>query len=237
MAKKILLVEDEKSIAEGIIYNLKNEGMRVTHVDEGPIALDLFEEEHFDLVILDIMLPEISGLDICRSIRKTSNVPIIMVTARDDEVDKITGLEIGADDYITKPFSVKELISRVKAVMRRSQFSPPTNASKKTNFADNDKIIVGDIEMSPLRYEAKVKGELIDLRPREFELLYFLCDNAGNLVSREELFDQVWGYSFAGNSKTLDVHIQRIRERIEENPKKPKRLMTIRGMGYKLIDE
>ena len=148
MAKKILLVEDEKSIAEGIIYNLKNEGMRVTHVDEGPIALDLFEEEHFDLVILDIMLPEISGLDICRSIRKTSNVPIIMVTARDDEVDKITGLEIGADDYI-----------------------------------------------------------------------------------------QVWGYSFAGNSKTLDVHIQRIRERIEENPKKPKRLMTIRGMGYKLIDE
>jgi DNA-binding response OmpR family regulator len=183
------------------------------------------------------MLPEISGLDICRSIRKTSNVPIIMVTARDDVVDKITGLEIGADDYITKPFSVKELISRVKAVMRRSQFSPPTNASQKTNFADNDKIIVGDIEMSPLRYEAKVKGELIDLRPREFELLYFLCDNAGNLVSREELFDQVWGYSFAGNSKTLDVHIQRIRERIEENPKKPKRLMTIRGMGYKLIDE
>ena len=237
MVKKILLVEDEKSIAEGVIYNLKNEGMRVTHVDEGTIALDLFEEEHFDLVILDIMLPEISGLDICRSIRKTSNVPIIMVTARDDEVDKITGLEIGADDYITKPFSVKELISRVKAVMRRSQFSPPTNGSQKTNFVDNDKIIVGDIEMSPLRYEAKVKGELIDLRPREFELLYFLCDNAGNLVSREELFDQVWGYSFVGNSKTLDVHVQRIRERIEENPKKPKRLMTIRGMGYKLIDE
>ena len=134
MAKKILLVEDEKSIAEGIIYNLKNEGMRVTHVDEGPIALDLFEEEHFDLVILDIMLPEISGLDICRSIRKTSNVPIIMVTARDDEVDKITGLEIGADDYITKPFSVKELISRVKAVMRRAQFSTPTNASQKTGL-------------------------------------------------------------------------------------------------------
>jgi Response regulators consisting of a CheY-like receiver domain and a winged-helix DNA-binding domain len=183
------------------------------------------------------MLPEISGLDICRSIRKTSQVPIIMVTARDDEIDKITGLEIGADDYITKPFSVKELISRVKAVMRRSQFSPPTNGSQKGNFSDNDKIIVGDLEMSPLRYEAKVKGELIDLRPREFELLYYLCDNAGNLVSREELFDQVWGYSFVGNSKTLDVHIQRIRERIEENPKKPKRLKTIRGMGYKLIDE
>lgn len=134
MANKILLVEDEKSIAEGIIYNLKNEGMKVTHVDEGPIALDLFEEEHFDLVILDIMLPEISGLDICRSIRKTSQVPIIMVTARDDEIDKITGLEIGADDYITKPFSVKELISRVKAVMRRSQFSLLQMEVKKVTF-------------------------------------------------------------------------------------------------------
>ena len=237
MKQKILLVEDEHSIADSISYNLKQEGFSVTHVDEGPIALELFQEEKFSLIILDLMLPEISGLDICRSIRKTSNVPIIMVTARDDEVDKITGLEIGADDYITKPFSVKELISRVKAVMRRSQFSPTTNGSQKNSFAGNDKIIVGDIEMSPLRYEAKVKGELIDLRPREFELLYFLCENAGNLVSREELFDQVWGYAFVGNSKTLDVHIQRIRERIEENPKKPKRLTTIRGMGYKLIDE
>jgi DNA-binding response OmpR family regulator len=233
MAKKILLVEDEKSIAEGIIYNLKNEGMRVTHVDEGPIALDLFEEEHFDLVILDIMLPEISGLDICRSIRKTSNVPIIMVTARDDEVDKITGLEIGADDYITKPFSVKELISRVKAVMRRSQFSSSTNGSQKTNFAE---ITIGNIAMNPLRYEAKIDNEVIELRPREFELLYYLCENAGNIVSRDKLFTKVWGYSFAGNSKTLDVHIQRIRERIEVNPKLPKRLVTIRGVGYKLND-
>jgi|TARA_B110000495_G_C23022759_1_gene607047 two-component system response regulator RegX3 len=236
MVKKILLVEDEKSIAEGIIYNLKNEGMKVVHVDEGPIALDVFEEEHFDLVILDIMLPEISGLEICRSIRKTSSVPIIMVTAKDDEIDKIMGLELGADDYITKPFSVKELLSRVKAVLRRSNLSNH-NEKERGSFKDNSKVIVGDIEMSSLRYEVKVSGKLVDLRPREFELLYFLCDNAGNLVSREELFDQVWGYSFIGNSKTLDVHIQRVRERIEKDPKQPKKLITVRGMGYKLIDE
>ena len=173
MSVKVLLVEDEKSIADGIIYNLKNEGLKVTHVDEGKIALDIFDEEHFDLLILDIMLPEVSGLEICQSIRKSSNVPIIMLTAKDDENDKIRGLEMGADDYITKPFSVKELISRI---------------------------------------------------------------NAGNIVSRDKLFSKVWGYSFAGNSKTLDVHIQRIRERIEVNPKSPQRLTTVRGVGYKLND-
>lgn len=234
MSKKILLVEDEKSIADSVIYNLKAEGYKVTHVDEGPIALDVFNEEHFDLVILDIMLPEISGIEILKSIRKNSEIPVIMVTARDEEIDKVTGLELGADDYITKPFSVKELISRIKAVLRRTEqdrFTP------RNPVIDTEKITVGSIEISPLRYEVRVNGNLIDLRPREFELLYFLCDNAGNLVSRDELFDQVWGYSFVGSSKTLDVHIQRIRERIEEDPKNPKILTTVRGMGYKLIDE
>jgi DNA-binding response OmpR family regulator len=234
MSKKILLVEDEKSIADSVIYNLKAEGYKVTHVDEGPIALDVFNEEHFDLVILDIMLPEISGIEILKSIRKNSEIPVIMVTARDEEIDKVTGLELGADDYITKPFSIKELISRIKAVLRRTEqdrFTP------RNPVTDTEKITVGYIEISPLRYEVRVNGNLIDLRPREFELLYFLCDNAGNLVSRDELFDQVWGYSFVGSSKTLDVHIQRIRERIEEDPKNPKILTTVRGMGYKLIDE
>jgi len=234
MSKKILLVEDEKSIADSVIYNLKAEGYKVTHVDEGPIALDVFNEELFDLVILDIMLPEISGIEILKSIRKNSEIPVIMVTARDEEIDKVTGLELGADDYITKPFSIKELISRIKAVLRRTEqdrFTP------RNPVTDTEKITVGYIEISPLRYEVRVNGNLIDLRPREFELLYFLCDNAGNLVSRDELFDQVWGYSFVGSSKTLDVHIQRIRERIEEDPKNPKILTTVRGMGYKLIDE
>lgn len=235
MSVKVLLVEDEKSIADGIIYNLKNEGLKVTHVDEGKIALDIFDEEHFDLLILDIMLPEVSGLEICQSIRKSSNVPIIMLTAKDDENDKIRGLEMGADDYITKPFSVKELISRIKAVLRR------TKNSELLNGLDEDinsakEIIIGNIAMNPLRYEAKIDDEIIELRPREFELLYYLCENAGNIISRDKLFSKVWGYSFAGNSKTLDVHIQRIRERIEVNPKSPKRLITIRGVGYKLND-
>ena len=235
MSVKVLLVEDEKSIADGIIYNLKNEGLKVTHVDEGKIALDIFDEEHFDLLILDIMLPEVSGREICQSIRKSSNVPIIMLTAKDDENDKIRGLEMGADDYITKPFSVKELISRIKAVLRR------TKNSELLNGLDEDinsakEINIGNIAMNPLRYEVKIDDEIIELRPREFELLYYLCENAGNIISRDKLFSKVWGYSFAGNSKTLDVHIQRIRERIEVNPKSPKRLITIRGVGYKLND-
>jgi len=181
MSVKVLLVEDEKSIADGIIYNLKNEGLKVTHVDEGKIALDIFDEEHFDLLILDIMLPEVSGLEICQSIRKSSNVPIIMLTAKDDENDKIRGLEMGADDYITKPFSVKELISRIKAVLRR------TKNSELLNGLDEDinsvkEIKIGNIAMNPLRYEAKIDDEIIELRPREFELLYYLCENAGNIV-------------------------------------------------------
>lgn len=235
MSVKVLLVEDEKSIAEGIIYNLKNEGLKVTHVDDGKIAIDIFNEEHFDLIILDIMLPEVSGLEICKAIRNSSNVPIIMLTAKDDENDKISGLEMGADDYITKPFSVKELISRVKAVLRRTKNSELLRGvDEDLNFVKE--ITIGNIAMNPLRYEAKIDNEIIELRPREFELLYYLCENAGNIVSRDKLFSKVWGYSFAGNSKTLDVHIQRIRERIEVNPKSPKRLVTIRGVGYKLND-
>jgi DNA-binding response OmpR family regulator len=235
MSVKVLLVEDEKSIADGIIYNLKNEGLKVTHVDDGKIAIDIFNEEHFDLIILDIMLPEVSGLEICKEIRKSSNVPIIMLTAKDDENDKISGLEMGADDYITKPFSVKELISRVKAVLRRTKNSELLHTGDEDlNFTKE--ITIGNIAMNPLGYEAKIDNEIIELRPREFELLYYLCENAGNIISRDKLFSKVWGYSFAGNSKTLDVHIQRIRERIEVNPKSPKRLVTIRGVGYKLND-
>ena len=214
MANKILLVEDEHSIAEPIIYNLKREGFSVTHVDEGPIALEIFSEEKFDLIILDLMLPEISGLDICRSIRKESNVPIIMVTAKDSEADRVSGLELGADDYVTKPFSVRELMSRVRAVLRRTTI---------TKTDKNDKSIKsGNIEINLSKYEAKVDDKNIDLTPREFELLYAFCENEGNLLSREQIFDEIWGYSFIGNTKTLDVHIQRIREKLKkilENPK------------------
>ena len=228
MANKILLVEDEHSIAEPIIYNLKQEGFAVTHVDEGPIALEIFGEESFDLIILDLMLPEISGLDICRSIRKESDVPIIMVTAKDSEADRVSGLELGADDYVTKPFSVRELMSRVRAVLRRTR--------TKTN--KNDKSIKsGNIEINLSKYEAKVDDKNIDLTPREFELLYAFCENEGNLMSREQIFDEIWGYSFIGNTKTLDVHIQRIREKIEKDPREPKRLITVRGVGYKLVTD
>ena len=229
MSGKILLVEDEHSIAEPVIYNLKQEGFSVTHVDEGPIALEIFSEEVFDLIILDLMLPEISGLDICRSIRKESNVPIIMVTAKDSEADRVSGLELGADDYVTKPFSVRELMSRVRAVLRRTTI---------TKTDKNDKSIKsGNIEINLSKYEAKVDDKNIDLTPREFELLYAFCENEGNLLSREQIFDEIWGYSFIGNTKTLDVHIQRIREKIEKDPREPKRLITVRGVGYKLVTD
>jgi len=230
MSGKILLVEDEHSIAEPVIYNLKQEGFSVTHVDEGPIALEIFSEESFDLIILDLMLPEISGLDICRSIRKESDVPIIMVTAKDSEADRVSGLELGADDYVTKPFSVRELMSRVRAVLRR------TTTTTKTNKIDKS-IKSGNIEINLSKYEAKVDDKNIDLTPREFELLYAFCENEGNLMSREQIFDEIWGYSFIGNTKTLDVHIQRIREKIEKDPREPKRLVTVRGVGYKLVTD
>ena len=230
MSGKILLVEDEHSIAEPVIYNLKQEGFSVTHVDEGPIALEIFSEESFDLIILDLMLPEISGLDICRSIRKESDVPIIMVTAKDSEADRVAGLELGADDYVTKPFSVRELMSRVRAVLRR------TTTTTKTNKIDKS-IKSGNIEINLSKYEAKVDDKNIDLTPREFELLYAFCENEGNLMSREQIFDEIWGYSFIGNTKTLDVHIQRIREKIEKNPREPKKLVTVRGVGYKLVTD
>jgi DNA-binding response OmpR family regulator len=229
MKQKILLVEDEHSIADSISYNLKQEGFSVTHVDEGPIALELFQEEEFSLIILDLMLPEISGLDICRSIRKTSDIPIIMVTAKDSEADRVAGLEIGADDYVIKPFSVRELLSRVRAVLRRTDMSKNEKSSQA--------IKVGNIEIDIGKYEAKVNDKQINLRPREFELLYALCENKGNLMSREQIFDEIWGYTFIGNSKTLDVHIQRIREKIEKNPKDPKKLITVRGVGYKLVED
>ncbi len=229
MKQKILLVEDEHSIADSISYNLKQEGFSVTHVDEGPIALELFQEEEFSLIILDLMLPEISGLDICRSIRKTSDIPIIMVTAKDSEADRVAGLEIGADDYVIKPFSVRELLSRVRAVLRRTDMSKNEKSSQVVK--------VGNIEIDIGKYEAKVNDKQINLRPREFELLYALCENKGNLMSREQIFDEIWGYTFIGNSKTLDVHIQRIREKIEKNPKDPKKLITVRGVGYKLVED
>jgi DNA-binding response OmpR family regulator len=229
MKQKVLLVEDEHSIADSISYNLKQEGFSVTHVDEGPIALELFQEEEFSLIILDLMLPEISGLDICRSIRKTSDIPIIMVTAKDSEADRVAGLEIGADDYVIKPFSVRELLSRVRAVLRRTDMSKNEKSSQV--------IKVGNIEIDIGKYEAKVNDKQINLRPREFELLYALCENKGNLMSREQIFDEIWGYTFIGNSKTLDVHIQRIREKIEKNPKDPRKLITVRGVGYKLVED
>jgi two-component system response regulator RegX3 len=175
------------------------------------------------------MLPEISGLDICRSIRKTSDIPIIMVTAKDSEADRVAGLEIGADDYVIKPFSVRELLSRVRAVLRRTDMSKNEKSSQV--------IKVGNIEIDIGKYEAKVNDKQINLRPREFELLYALCENKGNLMSREQIFDEIWGYTFIGNSKTLDVHIQRIREKIEKNPKDPKKLITVRGVGYKLVED
>ena len=224
---KILVVDDEASIVTMLAYNLKKEGYDVVTAEDGEVALEKFESEKPDLLLLDIMMPKMDGYEVCRKIREKSNVPIIMLTARADEVDKVVGLEMGADDYVTKPFGNRELIARVKANLRRSDIAPVTNNEK-----DGNNQVYGDLNIDFDRYEVTKRGEVINLTLREFELLTFLATQTPTIFTRENLLEKVWGYEYFGDVRAVDVTIRRLREKIEDDPSKPRYIVTKRGVGY-----
>jgi two-component system, OmpR family, response regulator RegX3 len=227
--QRILIVEDEQSLAESIRYNLEREGFAVRVAADGAEALEVFRSEPPDLVVLDLMLPHVSGLDVCRAMRSESTVPIVMVTAKDAEADKVTGLELGADDYVTKPFSMRELLSRVRANLRRALMAGPEETG-------NDILRGGPVELDVGRHEARVRGRAASFPPKEFELLETLLRRKGRLLTRHFLIDEVWGSDYFGDTKTLDVHVKRLRMKIEDDPHRPKHLQTVRGLGYKFVE-
>jgi two-component system response regulator RegX3 len=223
-----MVVEDEASLAESIRYNLEREGFTVDVAPDGRRALELFRDSGSDLVILDLMLPEVTGLDVCRAIRLESSVPVIMVTAKDSEADKVAGLELGADDYVTKPFSMRELLSRVRANLRRARMDGAR--------ADLGEIVMGGpVELDVARHEARVRGQAVAFPPKEFDLLETFLRRKSRLLTRDFLIDLVWGSDYFGDTKTLDVHVKRIRRKIEEDPHHPVHLVTVRGLGYKFV--
>ena len=221
---RLLVVEDEESFSDALSYMLQREGFEVTVAATGPEALDVFERKGADLVLLDLMLPGISGTQVCRTLRQRSSVPVIMLTARDSEVDKVVGLEIGADDYVTKPFSSRELVARIRAVLRRR-----TEAEERDAAA----IEAGPVRMDVERHTVTVNGAEVGMPLKEFELLELLLRNAGRVLTRGQLIDRVWGSDYVGDTKTLDVHVKRLRSKIEPAPGSPRHLVTVRGLGYK----
>ena len=233
--KKVLVVDDEQSIREVLVYNLKKEGYETLEAGDGITAVNMALEEKPDLMLLDIMLPKLDGLSVCKRVKNYLNIPILMLTAKDAEIDKIVVLELGADDYITKPFSVRELMARVKANLRKNEIS----SSKKENISEvatevkKENIIkVNDLELDLDRFEVRVRGEVIDLTLREFEVLKFLATQPGQVITRETLLEKVWGYEYYGDIRTVDVTVRRIREKIEKDTSSPKILITKRGVGY-----
>ena len=223
----ILVVEDEASFVEALTIGLRREGFEVVVAVDGAEALERFDEINPDLVLLDVMLPKVSGIDVCRQLRKRTQVPIIMVTAKGAEIDTVVGLEVGADDYVTKPYRLRELVARMRAVLRRSD----TNTS--TVVLAPGMIEVGDVLLDPEEHRVKVAGDDISLPLKEFELLHLLLANAGRVLPRDTLIDRVWGNDYVGDTKTLDVHVKRLRSKIEPDPAMPTRIVTIRGLGYK----
>ena len=225
---RVLLVEDEKNIAEALAVTLENEGFQLTWVNDGLDAMSTWERVRPDLVILDLMLPGRTGTDICRELRSRSDVPIIMLTARDAEVDRVVGLELGADDYVTKPFSTRELVARMRAVMRRAPLVDVDGMEQPAEAAG--------VRVDRARHEVRVDGEAVELPPKEFELLAHLVEHAGRVMTRSQLIDEIWGLDYVGDTKTLDVHIRRLRTRIEDDPRDPTRIQTVRGVGYRFAD-
>jgi two-component system response regulator RegX3 len=227
---RVLVVEDEPSLVESISFALEMEGFDVISAVTGRDGIEQARIGNPSVILLDVMLPESSGLDVCRQIRASSDVPIIMLTARDSEADKVAGLELGADDYVTKPFSMRELMARVRAQIRRS--------SRTGTFAVNNEVVRGaGIEIDVDAHDVRVEGRPVELRPKEFDLLESLMRRKNRLATREALIDEVWGPSYFGDTKTLDVHIKRIRQKIEDDPAHPSRIVTVRGLGYKFMDE
>jgi two-component system response regulator RegX3 len=227
---RILIVEDEESLADSVRYNLEREGYQVAVAADGREAIERFRSQPPSLVILDLMLPEISGLDVCRVIRAESDVPIIMVTAKDSEADKVTGLELGADDYVTKPFSVRELVSRVRAHLRRA------GMRGDADHPGEEILHGGPIEMDIGRHEVTIRGDGVPFPPKEFELLETFLRRKDRLLTRMFLIEEVWGVDYVGDTKTLDVHVKRLRQKIEVDPHDPAHLLTVRGLGYKFVD-
>ena len=226
----ILIVEDEESLAEPLAYLLQKEGFETLLAPDGPSALEQFSDDGVDLVLLDLMLPGMSGTDVCRKLRAESDVPIIMVTARDSEIDKVVGLELGADDYVTKPYSTRELVARIRAVLRRGP-----EVEDVEDF--DDQILEGGrVRMDVERHTVLVDGQPVAMPLKEFDLLEYLMRNAGRVLTRGQLIDRIWGADYVGDTKTLDVHVKRLRTKIEQEPSRPRQLVTVRGLGYKFED-
>jgi two-component system, OmpR family, response regulator RegX3 len=224
----ILLVEDEAAIGEGLTTSLEAEGFRVVWVREGDRALEGWRRERPDIVLLDLMLPGLGGTEICRRLRQESDVPIVMLTAKDAEVDRVVGLELGADDYVTKPFSTRELVARIRAILRRAREPEPSDAPTTVQ--------AGGVRVDRARHAVVVDGASVELPPKEFDLLELLVENAGLVLTRDQLIDRIWGLDYVGDTKTLDVHIRRLRKRVETDPASPRRIQTVRGVGYRFDD-
>lgn len=227
MSSKILVVEDEPALLEALRYNFSREGYQVITASDGAEAVDRARQERPDLIVLDLMLPKLDGLEVCRILRRDMTVPILMLTARVEEVDRVVGLELGADDYVTKPFSLRELLARVRAMLRR--------AGMATSLQGEAVIRVGGLEVDPARRQASVEGVPLVLKAMEFDLLAFLARNQGLVFTREQLLEKVWGYHYTGDSRTVDVHMHWLRHKIEKDPQAPRYLVTVRGVGYKLV--
>ena len=231
---KILIVDDDKNLLEVIKYNLEKDGCSVVLAENGTQAVEIAHREKPDLIILDVMLPGIDGFEVCRILRKEMSVPILMLSAKTDEIDKVVGLELGADDYITKPFSVRELMARVRAALRRRESNEQHTLSNKLKETNGNLIIKGHgLEVDTVRHQVSLKGSVLNLTPKEFELLAFLMRYKGQVFNREQLMEKVWGYTFEGSKRTVDVHIRWLRQKIEDNPDTPKILITVIGFGYK----
>ena len=233
--KTILIVDDEKTIVDMLVYNLQKEGYNTLEAGDGEEGVRIALENKPDLVLLDIMLPKMDGLAVCKRIRQSLNIPILMLSAKDEEIDKILGLELGADDYITKPFSVRELMARVKANLRKAEITAKTmesEADSKETETNTNILTVGDLSLDLSKFEVKVRGEVIDLTLREFEVIKYLANQPGQVVTRETLLEKVWGYEYYGDIRTVDVTVRRIREKIEKDTSNPKILITKRGVGY-----
>ncbi|MEV5326860.1 response regulator transcription factor [Nonomuraea fastidiosa] len=222
---RVLVVEDEESFSDALSYMLRKEGFEVSVAATGPEALDTFDRNGADLVLLDLMLPGLPGTEVCRSLRQRSKVPVIMLTAKDSEIDKVVGLELGADDYVTKPFSSRELVARIRAVLRRR--------GDTSDEMESAVLAVGPVRMDVDRHVVAVRGEPVQLPLKEFELLEVLLRNAGRVLTRGQLIDRVWGADYVGDTKTLDVHVKRLRAKIESDPSNPRCILTVRGLGYK----
>lgn len=221
---RVLVVEDEQSLREPLVFMLEKEGYEVVEAENGEVAMEKFNTDQIDVILLDLMMPKLDGNQVCKQIRLSSNVPIIMLTAKDAEVDKVVGLEIGADDYVTKPYSTRELLARMKAVLRR-KIEPPIEA---------DSILVaGEVKLDSERHQVTISGKQVAFPLKEFELLELLMENVNRVLTRGQIIDRVWGSNYFGDTKTLDVHIKRLRSKIEEDPSRPKYIQTVRGLGYK----